>query len=190
MMRGPPLVLTSLLIATLSPIASAQIAGSSRESLIKRVRQALTQIEVTDEAVLKAQEIFAKKIPVEQREEELKKLQIQQQWRLLVSGVAVAPREIVTRSLHPRAELRVLVTFRNGKQVRGEVIGNDPRSNLALIRTQVDAPGYLAPSESPVVRGQMVDLIGHQSRDGFDADGIVTRLHLDATCDDISTSLG
>ena len=175
-MRGSRHILAPILVATLTGVASAQI---------ERARQAVTQVDVIDDAFHRAMKLLKKKIPAEEKEAELKKLVIRQEFRLLVSGVAVGPTEIVTRALHPRARLRVMVTFRNGKRVKAQVVGNDPLSNVALLRTRETAPGYLEPSESPVAVKQETILVGYWGERLLDTSGILTRASIGATCEDI-----
>ncbi|MHC4938837.1 MAG: S1C family serine protease [Planctomycetota bacterium] len=170
------LLFVPVTLAILSGVASAQI---------ERVREAMAQVDVIDEALHQAMELFRSKLPEEEKRRKLEQLKIRQDFRLLVSGVAVGPQEIVTRALHPRAQLRVMVTFQNGKRARAEVVGNDPRSNVALIRTRLQAPRYLEPAQSPVVLKQQTFLIGYWGERPLDADCIVTRLSIGATCEDI-----
>jgi len=181
-MRGfpVPLLIAALSVATFSGTASAQI---------ERVRDAMTQVEVIDAAFHKAMELLKSKLPAAKKEAELKKLKIHQDFRLMVSGVAVGPQEIVTRALHPRARLRVTVTYRNGKRVQAEVIGNDPLSNVALIRTPTPAPHYLEPSATQVATKQETVLVGFWGERALNTNCVVTRVSIGATCEDIYSAL-
>jgi S1-C subfamily serine protease len=175
-MRVPPALLASLMLAMLSSVASAQF---------ERAREALAQVEVIDAAFHQAQQIMRKQIPIAKKEEELRKLKVKQEFRLLVSGVAVGPQEVVTRALHPRARLRIMVTFSNGKQAEARILGNDPRSNLALIQTETPAPAFLEPIEAQVAAAERTYLVGHRGDRALEADGIVTDVSIGATCKDI-----
>ncbi|MEM8884101.1 MAG: S1C family serine protease [Planctomycetota bacterium] len=150
-------------------------------------RKAIAQVEVTDEAYHQGLKILEKDISSEEKRKQLEaqKLRIQQNFRLLVSGIAIAPREIVTPALHPRAQLRVLVTFYDGTKLQASIVGNDPQSNLALIRTPKPVPMYVQFSRLPIERSQPVSLIGYRQREGIDAQGVVTFPSVSATCKDI-----
>jgi len=175
-MRDRGFVLVPLLVAAVGTPASAQF---------ERAREAVAQVEVVDAAYKRALEILKQDIPAAKKKEKLSKLKIRQDYRLLVCGVAIRPHEIVTRALHPRAQLHIRVTFANGERSTALMVGNDPRSNLALIRTKSAAPAFLDPEESPVVDRQKTYLVGYRGEEALEADAWVTRVSMGASCEDI-----
>jgi len=180
-MRRTHTLLAPRLLAPVCALALSSVASAQFD----KAREALARVEVVDAACHEAQEIFRSEATPEEKREALKKLKVQQEFRLLVNGVAVGPTEVVTRSLHPRARLRILVTFQNGKRVQASLIGNDPHSNLALLRTPVEAPNYLAPAESPVLVAQRTYLIGYRGEEPVETEARVTTASIGASCRDI-----
>ena len=162
--------MAALLTGTLAATVEAQIADA---------RRALVKVEVMDEGLHRALEIRKSELPLKQKEAKLAKIAIQQQFRLLVSGVAIAPHEVVTPALHPTARLRVMVTFHDGSKHRASVIGTDPRTNLALVRTEVAVPHYLEPQVRKVESRQGVELVGHSMIEPMQATGFVTQVRDD-----------
>ncbi len=133
-------------------------------------RRALVQIEVTDRAVLRAKELKERRGAVHL----LQNLTIQQPYTMLLSGIVVsAEGEILTTAIHPRAELRVLVTLHDGTRAEASLLGNDPLGNVALIRVPVATPAFVHLNEDPVEAALRVDLRGHRLVEARDATGTV-----------------
>jgi S1-C subfamily serine protease len=85
------------------------------------------------------------------------------------SGLIVAPDGYVLTNSHVIQHAReVLVTFADGSEVQARVVGDDPATDLALVRVQTDAPAHAALSDVSRARpGQLVIAIGNPL--GFDA---------------------
>ena len=171
-----------------TPLMAAAIAGlfaSRSEAQIADARRAMVQVEVMDEGLHKAFEIRKSKLTLKEKEAKLAKVRIQQQFRLLVSGVAITPHEVVTPALHPTARLRVMLTFHDGTKHRATVIGTDPRTNLALVRCDVALPHYLEPHVEKIESRQGVELIGHSMVEPMAATGFVTQVRMSVRLLDI-----
>jgi len=140
-----------LAAATATPVLHAQDADP--------VRPCVVRVEATDEGLLKALALKRENAPAA----ELKKIRIFQRFRLVASGVVVSPEgEIVTAAVHPKAPLRLEVTFADGSTARAEVVGTDPFSNLALIRVPGPLRHYLRLEEDDVVAGEPMRAVGHE----------------------------
>jgi len=141
-----------LLLAAASAVVHAQDTGKAERSLVR--------IAITDKAMHRALELKANNAP----EKELQRIKIHQPYQLLLSGVTISRTgEIVTMALHPRADLRVEVTFHDGKKELAKVVGTDPWSNLALLRVTRETGDFLALDETEIKAGQPVDVCGHAS---------------------------
>jgi len=133
-------------------------------------RPSLVRIEVTDRAALRAQEMKDRRVAIRL----LQGLTIHQPYTMLLSGVVISPEgEILTTALHPRAELRVLVTLHDGSRAEGALIGNDPLGNVALIRVPVATPAFVRLDEEPLEKAARVALRGHWLTEDRDASGAV-----------------
>ncbi|MHC4970970.1 MAG: S1C family serine protease [Planctomycetota bacterium] len=128
---------------------------------VAQARRAVVHVEAVDRALLQFEELREKKAPIG----EMRRLRIHQPYVLVVSGVAISANgEILTPALHPRAALRLKVTFHDGEQTEAEIIGTDPLSNLALIRAPVKNKPYLALSEVAPRKDELVGVVGHDAR--------------------------
>jgi serine protease DegS len=176
MRRVPASLLVCLSIGFVAGNAAAQFESA---------RRAVTQIEVIDAAYLRAREIMDRKISTKKKEAELRQLCVKQPFRLLVSGVAVSANEIVMPAVHPTASLHIIVRLRTGQTFKAEVVGNDPRSNLALIRINARTADYLPLVADNVKDRQLIALIGHRQKLASVGRGLVTHSRLGVRCRDI-----
>lgn len=125
---------------------------------IGKARRAVVSVEAVDRALLRCQELSEKKASIA----EMRRLRIHQPYVLVVSGITIsADGEILTPALHPRADLRLTVTFHDGEQSEAKIVGTDPLSNLALIRVPVKNKAYLPLSEAPPRKDAVVGIVGH-----------------------------
>ncbi len=186
----------NLLVALLAGFATSQAMAQGGAAQVGpaqvdpgspfvRARGALVQVEVIDAAVQEALDINKSDLPDEEKREKLKKIRIQQRFRLLVSGVAITPYEVVTPALHPKARLRVILTFHDGTQHAATVVGTDPRSNLALVRSSAKVPYHLVPHAETQTVKQQVFLVGHTVVSEVAAPGLVTQVRMGARLRDL-----
>lgn len=140
---------------------------------VARARRAVVSVEAVDRALLRCQELKERRAPIA----EMRRLRIQQPYVLVVSGVVIsADGEILTPALHPRADLRIKVTFYDGQQSEATIIGTDPLSNLALIRAPVKNKAYLPLSETAPKQDAVVGVFGHDGlRQPVTVSGVVSR---------------
>jgi len=179
-MNTVPIWWTSLLA-----VALAGALAPRSDAQITNARRAMVKVEVMDEGLHEALEIRKSKLPLKEKEAKLEKIKIRQQFRLLVSGVAITQHEIVTPALHPTARLRVVLTLHDGSKHRAQVIGTDPRTNLALVHCPAPLPHHLEPHVERIVFRQGVELIGHSMVDPISATGFVTQVRMSVRLRDI-----
>jgi serine protease Do len=91
----------------------------------------------------------------------------------------------VTPALHPTAQLRVILTFHDGSRHRAELIGTDPRTNLALVRSSAALPHYLEPYAEKIEARQSVELVGHSMVEPISEAGFVTQVRMSVRLLDI-----
>ena len=138
-------------------IAAATVCAQD----IRKARHAVVQVEAVDRALLQCQQLRKRNAPIG----EMRRLRIYQPYVLVVPGIAISANgEILTPALHPRADLRVTVTFHDGEQTEARIIGTDPLSNLALIRAPVKNRAYLTLSTVAPRKDDLVGVIGHDAR--------------------------
>src|SRR4051812_10040550 len=95
------------------------------------------------------------------------------------SGVVISHDGFIVTSAHVVARARrIRATFADGSEYRGEVVGSDPLSDLAVLRAEADAlvPAALGDA-SPLRVGQLVVAVGNPN--GFDQSvtaGVVSHL--------------
>jgi len=162
-------------------LATAAAYGQVRDpaDAPERVRRAVVRVETVDRALLRAQRLRRQRATVR----DLHRVRIHQPYRMLVAGVAISgDGEIVAPAVHPRADLRVTVTFFDGTQAEAEIVGTDPRSNLALLRAENGTRHFLAVEDLVARTGEDVRIVGHVFQRGtakpLAVDGRVTREHL------------
>jgi len=135
----------ALLVSLLAATASAQDA--------KNLCRATVQVRTTDRAAERAKELWKQRIAAEG-------LTIQQPYTMVVTGVCISEREILTPALHPRADLHVLVRYYDGRVEEATVKGTDPLSNLALIEVPRESPAFVPIQVAPVAEGQSIGIAG------------------------------
>ncbi|MHC4952718.1 MAG: S1C family serine protease [Planctomycetota bacterium] len=180
-MLHSPFIWSSLLAA-----AVVGVVAPRSDAQIDRARRALVKVEVTDRGIREALEIRkSKKLTWEQKRKKLEKIPIRQTFRLLVSGVAIARHDIVTPALHPNARVRVMITFSDGARHEAAVVGTDPHTNLALVRSPVPVPHHLDLYIAEAALKQGVVLVGHTRVTAVAAQGLVTKVRMGATLKDM-----
>ncbi|MHC4134560.1 MAG: S1C family serine protease [Planctomycetota bacterium] len=128
---------------------------------ISQARRAVVHVEAVDRALLQCQQLKERNAPIG----EMRRLRIHQPYVLVVSGIAISANgEILTPALHPRADLRLTVTFHDGERTEAKIIGTDPLSNLALIQVPVKSKAYLPLSEVAPRKDDVVGVVGHDAR--------------------------
>ncbi len=131
----------------------------------------LVRLRVADKAMDKALEMKRNNAP----KAELRKLQVHQPYTIVLTGVAISKREILTTALHPRAQLRIQVTFHDGTKQKGVVVGTDPRSNIALVRVPTAAKHYLKLAARAVALRRSITILGHSRGKAYMSAGIVAQ---------------
>lgn len=126
----------------------------------RKPERAVVHVQVDDCVKLKAEALLKEK-----KYKELRGLKLQQPYTYIVTGFAVSPDgEIVTPALHPRATLRILVTFHDGRVAEATVVGTDPRTNIALVRVPTRTHDYLELNEEAPETNRPIDICGHCPR--------------------------
>ena len=144
--------------------------------------RATVQLQVRDKAVDKTIRLARNNASPK----ELKAVRVHQPYTLVLSGAIISGRgEILTTALHPRAELVILVTFFDGSAHLGEVVGTDPRSNLALVRVGVPTPYFVELENGRVHPGHAVRIVGHDKARAVQFDGSVTRVGMPVALRDL-----
>jgi len=136
---------------------------------------------VTDEAAHRAVALKADEAPAEK----LKQVRIHQPYALQLTGIPISKNEVVTTSLHPRAELRIDCALANGTMVRATLVGTDPLSNIALIRIPIELTEHVELGEEATVRLDNVTLVGHRDHNVHELIGLVTQTHCGVTVRDL-----
>lgn len=127
---------------------------------LAKAQRAVVHVEAVDRALLLCQQLKESGASVDK----MRGVRIRQPYVLLVSGVAISANgEILTPALHPRADLRVTVTFHDGETTEAKIIGTDPLSNLALIQAPVKDRAYLTLNEVAPRKDEVVGIIGHDA---------------------------
>ncbi len=119
----------------------------------KKLCRAIVQVQTTDRAAERAQQMARQQIVATD-------LRIHQPYTMVVTGVCISAREILTPALHPRADLHVLVKYHDGRVEEARVRGTDPLSNLALIEVSADSPGFVTIHAARVAVGDGIGIAG------------------------------
>jgi len=128
---------------------------------VTKARRAVVHVEAVDRALLLCQQLKERNAPFS----EMRRVRIHQPYVLVVSGVAISANgEILTPALHPRADLRIIVTFHDGESIEAKILGTDPLSNLALIKAPVENRAYLSLSDAAPRKDDVVTVVGHDAR--------------------------
>jgi len=143
---------TLFALALASAAAHAQVA-----ELADRVRRSVVHVEAVDRGLVRAQQLRAAGVPVAQWQD----LRIHQPYTFVASGVVVSPDgEIITAALHPRADLKVTVTFHDGRKQDAMLVGTDPLSNLALLQVAGGVEDFVVLEELGAAQGEDVFVAG------------------------------
>jgi S1-C subfamily serine protease len=128
---------------------------------VSRAQRAVVNVEAVDRALLQCQQLRQRKAPIS----EMRRLRIHQPYVLVVPGIAISANgEILTPALHPRADLRLTVTFHDGERTEAKIVGTDPLSNLALIQAPVQNRAYLPLSDVAPRKDDVIGIVGHDAR--------------------------
>jgi S1-C subfamily serine protease len=137
----------ALLLSVAAATAYAQDA--------KQLCRAIVQVQTTDRALERARELYSQGAV-----EVLQQIKIFQPYTMVVTGVCISKREILTPALHPRADLRVVVRYYDGRIEEAKVKGTDPLSNLALLEIPSDAPAFVQIQGAAVQAGDALGIAG------------------------------
>jgi len=97
--------------------------------------------------------------------------------RFPASGIAYAPDLVLTASHVVERDEDIPIMFSNGDQVKATLIGRDPGSDLAVVRTQSEVPATIEPADSGGRVGQLVLALGRPSQEGIQASlGVVSAI--------------
>jgi S1-C subfamily serine protease len=129
-------------------VSFAAAAAYAQDS--KKLCRAIVQVQTTDRNAERAQALGAR----------VAGLKIHQPYTMVVSGVCISEKEILTPALHPRADLHVLVKYDDARVEEARVIGTDPLSNLALIEVAVASPEFLRVHAADVAVQQGIGIAG------------------------------
>ena len=128
---------------------------------VAQARRAVVYVEAVDRALLQCLKLRERNAPVA----ETRRLRIHQPYVLVVPGIAISANgEILTPALHPRADLRVTVTFHDGERTEAKILGTDPLSNLALIQAPVKNRAYVSLSDVAPRKDDVIGVVGHDAR--------------------------
>lgn len=98
--------------------------------------------------------------------------------RFPASGIAFQPNLVLTASHVVERDEDIPLVFPNGEQVKAELVGRDPGSDIAVIRTQGDLPALIEPADSNARVGQLVLALGRPSTEGIQASlGVVSAIY-------------
>jgi serine protease Do len=150
---------------------------------VTKARRAVVRVEAVDRALLLCQQLKERNAPVS----EMRRLRIHQPYVLVVSGIVISANgEILTPALHPRADLRITVTFHDGESLEAKILGTDPLSNLALIQAPVKDMAYLSLCDAAPRKDDVVTVAGHDARREFIAvRGVVALAHFPVNIRDL-----
>jgi S1-C subfamily serine protease len=97
--------------------------------------------------------------------------------RFPASGIAYAPELVLTASHVVERDEDIPVMLPNGEQVKAALVGRDPGSDLAVIRTEGTLPGVVEAADDPPRVGQLVLALGRPSAEGVQASlGVVSAI--------------
>jgi len=144
--------------AALAILAVAATAAAQTTDLAAKLHRAVVHVQTIDRELERALQLRQAAAPLVK----LRECRIFQPYTLVVSGVAISEKEILTVALHPRADLRILVTYHDGRQVEAQLVGTDPLSNLALISVAQPHADHLALGGEAVARGDTLRMVGYE----------------------------
>jgi S1-C subfamily serine protease len=137
----------ALLVSVAAATAYAQDA--------RKLCRAVVQVQTMDRELERARKLYE-----EGRIEILQQITIQQPYTLVVTGVCISEREILTPALHPRADLRIVVKYGDGRVLEAKLKGTDPLSNLALIEVPEDSPAFVPIHAAEVAEDDTIGIAG------------------------------
>jgi len=95
--------------------------------------------------------------------------------RFPASGIAYAPDLVLTASHVLERDEDIPVVLPDGDQLKANLIGRDPGSDLAVIRTESELPAVIEPAAQEARVGQLVLALGRPTEDGIQASlGVVS----------------
>jgi len=98
--------------------------------------------------------------------------------RFPASGIAYAPDLVLTASHVVERDEDIPVVLPNGDQVKAALVGRDPGSDLAVIRTKSALPGVVEPADAVARVGQLVLALGRPTGEGIQASlGVVSAIN-------------
>jgi S1-C subfamily serine protease len=98
--------------------------------------------------------------------------------RFPASGIAYAPNLVLTASHVIEREEDIPIGLPNGDQVKAALVGRDPGSDIAVIRTESALPAVVEPAGAGARIGQLVLALGRPSEEGIQASlGIVSAIN-------------
>lgn len=127
----------------------AAVAAHAQDA--KKLCRAIVQVQTTDRNAERAKELWQQRVAA-------RDLTIHQPYTMVVTGVCISEREILTPALHPRADLRVKVQYHDGRVEEATVKGTDPLSNLALIEVPSESPAYIPIHVVPVAANDSIGI--------------------------------
>ncbi len=136
---------------------AVSVAYGQELSAQERAQRAVVRVEAVEPAFERVVTLIRQRAPAA----ELRRVKLQQPYRLVTSGVVISSKgEILTTALHPRAQLRIEVTFFDGSHKWARLVGTDPRSNLALIRVATPVAHHLDLATGEPSEGTNVLIVG------------------------------
>jgi S1-C subfamily serine protease len=95
--------------------------------------------------------------------------------RFPASGIAYAPGLVLTASHVLERDEDIPVVLPGGDQLKANLVGRDPGSDLAVIRTESELPAVIEPAAQEARVGQLVLALGRPTEDGIQASlGVVS----------------
>ncbi|MFQ5844981.1 MAG: S1C family serine protease [Planctomycetota bacterium] len=152
--------------------AAVSVTAAQTPTAAERARRAVVRVEAVEPAFERVSLLVRQRAPVE----ELRRVKIQQPYRLVTSGVVISSRgEILTTALHPRAKLRIRVFYRDGSVDEARMVGTDPLSNLALVSVDRPVSAYLELAQREAAEAEVVEILGDGALQDITQVGSVAR---------------
>ncbi len=97
--------------------------------------------------------------------------------RFPASGIAYAPDLVLTASHVLERDEDIPVILPSGDQLKANLVGRDPGSDLAVIRTERTLPTVIEPAAQGARVGQLALALGRPTEDGIQASlGVVSAI--------------
>jgi S1-C subfamily serine protease len=98
--------------------------------------------------------------------------------RFPASGIAYAPDLVLTASHVLERDEDIPVILPSGDQLKANLVGRDPGSDLAVIRTEGTLPAVIEPAAQDARVGQLALALGRPTEDGIQASlGVVSAIN-------------